>query len=247
MKTIQTDSNESNTADHNDADTERKKQLYDDLPSYLREMFKKSCTHISDQEAEQFAKLLSEFKDAFASSDTDLGCFTAIKHKINTGNATPVKQKLRRTPIGFQEEEEKHLKSMLECGVVTPSTSEWASAPVLVCKKDGSVRWCIDYRAAIDKTTKQTWPVPSFSQFEEMFYNLEYMSTVDVCSIYWQIEVEKEDRHKTAFITKYGLNEYQHMPFSLTNAPSTFYASYILYFKDFSGIKFWHIWKIFLS
>ena len=148
-------------------------------------MFKKSCTHISDQEAEQFAKLLSEYKDAFESRDTDLGCFTAIKHKINTGNAAPVKQRMRQTLIGFQEEEEKHLKSMLECGVVTPSTSEWASAPVLVRKKDGSVCWCIDYRAVNDRATKQTWPVPSFSQYEEMFSNLEYMSTVDVCSGYW--------------------------------------------------------------
>ena len=192
VKHIQTDINEPNTANCNDANTKKKNQLYDELPSYLREMFKKSCTHISDQEAEQFAKLLSEFKDAFASSDTDLGCFTAIKHKINTANATPVKQRMRRTPIGFQEEEEKHLKSMLECGVVTPSTSEWASAPVLVRKKDGSVCWCIDYRAVNDKTTKQTWLVPSFSQCEEMFSNLEYMSTVDVCSGYWQIEVEKK-------------------------------------------------------
>ena len=58
-------------------------------------MFKISCTHISDQEAEQFAKLLLEYKDAFASSDTDLRCFTAIKHKINTGNAAPVKQRMQ--------------------------------------------------------------------------------------------------------------------------------------------------------
>ena len=199
-----------------------KSELRKRLPAHVQEMFEKSVTFLSENQARKFADLLIEMKDVFATSDTDLGCFTAIKHTIDTGEATPVKQQMRRTPLGFQAEEEKHLKSMLDCGVITPSISEWSSAPVLVRKKDGSIRWCIDYRAVNEKCSKQVWPIPSFSQCSELFSNIRYLSTVDLNSGYWQIEMDEKDRHKTAFITKYGLYEYKRMPFGLTNAPATF-------------------------
>ena len=89
-------------------------------------------------------------------------------------------------------------------------------------KKDGSIHWCIDYRVVNEKSVKQVWPVPSFSQCAELFSNLKYMSTVDLNSGYWQIEMDENDRDKTAFITECGLYEYKRMPFGLTNAPATF-------------------------
>ena len=67
---------------------------------------------------------------------------------------------MRRTPLGFESEERAHLEKLLDSGVIVPSNSEWASAPVLVRKKDGSVRWCIDYRALNDKTRKELYPLP---------------------------------------------------------------------------------------
>jgi hypothetical protein len=70
-----------------------------------------------------------------------LGNFSAIEHEIDTGDATPVKHKFRRTPMSFEEEEEKHIEKMLKTDVIEPSVSEWASSPVLVRKRDGSVRW----------------------------------------------------------------------------------------------------------
>ena len=79
-------------------------------------------------------------------NDLDLGEFAGVKHRIETGSATPIKQAARRTPLGFQDEEENHLKLLLEAGVIRPSSSEWASPVVLVRKKDGGVRWCVDYR-----------------------------------------------------------------------------------------------------
>ena len=91
--------------------------------------------------------LLLQFQDTFSQGSTDLGCFSEIKHCINTGDEPPVKQALRRMPIGFENEEEDNLKLMLETGVITVSSSDWASAPVLVRKKDGSVRYCVDYRS----------------------------------------------------------------------------------------------------
>ena len=83
---------------------------------------------------------------------------TGVEHRIDTN--VPVKHKMRRTPLGFQEHEQQHLETMLTAGVIQPSTSEWASAPVLFRKKDGTVRWCIDYRTLNDRTAKDCFPLP---------------------------------------------------------------------------------------
>ena len=84
--------------------------------------------------------LLVEFHDVFAKHDLDLRCLTAIQHRINTKDANPMKHKMRRTPLGFQHQKEEHLRKMLEAGIIQPSSSEVASAPILVKKKDGNVR-----------------------------------------------------------------------------------------------------------
>lgn len=89
--------------------------------------------------------LLEEYQDVFAQNEFDLVSFTDIEHSIDTGFAPPIKQRMRRTPLDFVQEEN-HLQTMLEAGIIEPSNSEWASPPVLVRKKDGKVRWCIDYR-----------------------------------------------------------------------------------------------------
>ncbi len=86
-------------------------------------------------ECKEIRELLFRFQDTFAKNDMDLGLFKGIKHKIDTGSASPVRAKMRRTPLGFAEEEEAHLNQMLEKGIIAPSCSEWASAPVLVRKK----------------------------------------------------------------------------------------------------------------
>ena len=163
-----------------------------------------------------------EFQHIFSKGSGDLGCFSEIKHKINTGDERPVKQPMRRTPIGFEKEEEENLKLMLETGVISESSSDWASAPVLVRKKDGSVRYCVDFRCLNDKTVKDLFPLPSISQCLDQLSGNMYFSTLDMASGYWQIEIDEQDRHKTAFITKFGLFEHRRMAFGLCNAPATF-------------------------
>ncbi|XP_056157718.1 uncharacterized protein LOC130132152 [Lampris incognitus] len=143
-------------------------------------------------------------------------------HRINTSEGQPVRQPARRTPLGFQQEKERHLKSMLEAGVITPSTSEWASPVVLVRKKDRGVRWCIDYRRLNDLTLKDAYPLPRIEECLDTLEGATVFSTLDMQSGYWQIGVHPDDRGKTAFITRYGLFEYTRMPFGLCNAPGTF-------------------------
>ena len=111
---------------------------------------------------------------------------------------------------------------MLDQGLVQPSESEWAAAPVIVRMRCGGLRYCVDFRKLNYVTRKDAFPIPLI---EECLYHLEgnrYFSTLDMASGYWQINIEPEDRHKTAFITRYGLFEHVRMTQGLCNAPATY-------------------------
>ncbi len=111
---------------------------------------------------------------------------------------------------------------MLEAGVIQESTSEWASAPVLIRKRDGSVRWCIDYRALNEVTRKDVFPLPLVDDCLDTLAGSVWFPNWMPILQYWQIKVREEDRRKTAFITKYGLFEHVRMGFGLCNAPATY-------------------------
>ncbi len=193
-----------------------------DLPEHLRQLFTSASETLTEHQQEMLIALLSEHQEVFAATDDDLGKFSALQHSIDTGMAKPVRQPVRRTPLGFWNEEETHLKKMLEAGIVVPSSSEWASPIVLVRKKDGGVRWCIDYHQLNDLTIKDAYPLPKIEECLDVLGGAKTFSTLDLQSGYWQIEMNKKDRSKTAFVTKYALYEYTRMPFGLCNAPSTF-------------------------
>ena len=130
------------------------------LPEHLRPVMAKAEEHTPKEWLPNLRDLLVSYHDVFASHDLDLGKFTAISHSIDTDGARPIKQRMRSTPACFAGEEEAHLNKMLKAGVIRPSSSDWASAPVLIRKKDGGVRWCVDYRALNKVTIKDTYPLP---------------------------------------------------------------------------------------
>ncbi|KAJ8349814.1 hypothetical protein SKAU_G00249440 [Synaphobranchus kaupii] len=103
-----------------------------DLPKHLQVLFAASSEALRDAQQHQLIDLLLTYKSLFAMTDTDLGYLSAVTYKIDTGTARPARQPVRRTPLGFQGEEEKHLKAMLKAGVVTSSSLEWASPIILV-------------------------------------------------------------------------------------------------------------------
>eukprot|EP00731_Ephydatia_muelleri_P035738 Em0153g13a len=158
--------------------------------------------HVSKEEQVQFSNLLLEYGDIFASSSTDLGRTGALKHCIKTGDSNPISQP--------------------ENDIIHPSSSPWASPIVLVQKKDGSVRFCIDYRKLNAVTTKDAYPLPRIDDTLDTLCGSKWFSTLDLLSGYWQVEMSPEDRHKTAFCTPQGLFEFKVMPFGLCNAPATF-------------------------
>ena len=167
-------------------------------------------------------ELLIEFADVFSQHDLDIGCYERIKHTIDTKDARPIRQRMRRTPFNFQAEEEKHLNKLLNIGVIEPSSSDWATAPVLIRKKDGSVRYAIDYRALNNVTVKDAFPLPLIEDCFDSLEGVKYFSGLDMASGYYQLEVAECDKPKTAFITRYGLFQHTRMGFGLCNAPATF-------------------------
>jgi hypothetical protein len=162
------------------------------IPDHLKVMYERSINHLNKDQKDKLAATLCSYKDVFAESEFDLGNFTEFEHGIDTGNAKPVKQRMRRTPACFVNEEEAHLKKMLDAKVIQESTSEWASAPVLIRKRDNSVRWCIDYRALNDCTVKDVFPLPLVDDCLENYW----FSKLDANSAYWQIKIKEKDRHK---------------------------------------------------
>ena len=111
---------------------------------------------------------------------------------------------------------------MLEKDVIQPSSSPWASPIVLVQKKDGSTRFCIDYRKVNTVTRKDAYPMPRVDDTLDTLAGAKWFSTLDLISGYWQVEVNPKDREKTAFCTPEGLFEFKVIPFGLCNAPATF-------------------------
>ncbi|XP_052269133.1 uncharacterized protein LOC127870734 [Dreissena polymorpha] len=109
------------------------------LPEHLKGLYESSITCLNEEQSQKLYACLSEYQDVFAQDDFDLGTFTGIDHKIDTGDAKPIKQRMRRTPACFVNEEEGHLRKMLDAGVIQVSVSDWASSPVLIRKRDGGV------------------------------------------------------------------------------------------------------------
>ena len=114
------------------------------------------------------------------------------------------------------------LVDMLDKDIIQPSVSPWASPVVLVPKKDGTLRFCVDYRQLNSITSKDAYPLPRIDETLDTLAGSVWFTTLDLISGYWQVEVKPEDREKTAFCTKDGLFEFKVMPFGLCNAPATF-------------------------
>ncbi|GFY18289.1 retrovirus-related Pol polyprotein from transposon 412 [Trichonephila clavipes] len=177
---------------------------------------------LSPEQKSSAERLFQEFKDVFSRNSSDIGHTTVTQHRIDTADHPPIKQHPRRLPFAKQEEVGTLLREMQENDIIEPSSSPWASPIVLVRKKDGSTRFCVDYRKLNDVTKKDSYPLPRIDDTLDTLSGHKWFSTLDLKSGYWQVEIHPEDREKTAFTSGQGLWQFKVMPFGLCNAPATF-------------------------
>ena len=124
--------------------------------------------------------------------------------------------------MAYAEDEKKAIKDLKAKGVIRDSTSPWESPIVLVKRKDGGVRPCVDYRKVNELVKQDGFPLPRMQDCLDAVAGSKLLSTFDLTSGYFQIPLKEEDISKSAFVCKYGHFEMTCMPFGLNNTASTF-------------------------
>lgn len=192
------------------------------VPTHLTSLFEASKTNLSESEAEALSSLLVQHAEAFSKYKGDIGRCSLVEHRIHTANNPPIMQAPRRLPILKREAATTEVKRMLDQDLITPSKSPWSSPITLVKKKDGSLRFCIDYSKLNEVTRKDSFPLPRIDDSLDALGGNKYLSVMDLSSGYWQVGVHPDDQGKTAFVTTDGLYNFKVMPYGLCNAGATF-------------------------
>lgn len=150
------------------------------------------------------------------------GFTTLIQHHIELKPNAQVKRLSYRIPERMVSSFMQEVKMMQEMGIIEPSYSEWCNPVVLVPKKDGSLRFCIDFRYLNSVSKFDSFPMPRIEEIIEKLGKARYISTIDLCKGYWQVPLTPECRELTAFRTPISLMQFRVLPFGLHGAPSTF-------------------------
>ena len=191
------------------------------LPDYLEDIIQGSHPSLGDTGRQSLRDLLHRYEHVFpAPGEPVTGHSKSVQHEIETNEGRPVRCGPRRlAPAGLRREQD-CVKEMLTGGQIEPSDSPWASPVVLVTKKDGSTRFCVDYRWLNAMTIKDAYPLPRIDDSIRLLGNQQWFSTMDLASGYWQVAMSPEAKRKAAFVTNEGLFQFRVMPFGLCNAPT---------------------------
>merc|ERR1711893_508970 len=136
--------------------------------------------------------LLMNNLDVFTLPGEPKGRTDWVKYEIHVDTDVPIKQAVRRPPIHLRDAAEAEVKKMLQDDVIEESNSPWASPLILVKKKDGSLRYCIDYRKLNAVTRKDSYPLPRIDDSLDTLKDAKYFTTLDLASGYWQIELSED-------------------------------------------------------
>ena len=178
--------------------------------------------HLSPLQQQQLNELFREFSDVFSRGEDDLGNTPLLEHVIET-HGPPLRQPYRRQKPAVCREEMAQVQQMLSSNVICPSNSPWASPVMMVRKKDGSLRFCVDFCQLNAATVKDAHPLPKIDDLLDALHGAKWFSTLDLKSGYWQVSITEQDKAKNAFRMSSGqLFEFNQVPFGLCNAPATF-------------------------
>ena len=187
--------------------------------------------------AKNIRQLLHEYRGNIATNEADVGKMPGFQLKIRLKpNAKPFKlnQPYNLHPY-HREEAYRQIQVLLNAGWIRPSRSPWAAGITFSAKKNGELRMCIDFRQLNLRIVDERFPMPTMTELLSKFKNKKYLTSIDLKSGYWNIEVAEEDREKLAFITPWGLYEWNRMPFGIKTAPMVFQKAM---YKIFEGLDF---------
>jgi len=177
---------------------------------------------LTAQQVKSLQGTLREFGDLFSSDLKGRPSCAVTQHKIETGDALPIRcRQYHYSPDGQQFITEE-IGRLLEAGIIQPSNGPWCFPVVLVKKKNGKTRMCIDYRRLNQVTKLDSYPLPFIQEIFDALHGVKWITTLDCTSGYYQLAMYPPHREKTAFVTKDGIFEFLVMPFGLTNAPATY-------------------------
>ena len=164
-----------------------------------------------------------------------MGRTSLVQHVIDTGDATPIKQRPYRVSPDVKKEIDRQVDEMLEKGIIQKSVPPWSS-PVVLVKKDGSYRFCVDF-CNVNKVTKvDSFLMPLVANVLDSLADASVFSTLDLKSGFWQIQMQQDSQQKTAFATHNGLYEFLTRPFGLVNSGASFQR---LMAHILRGLEYW--------
>ena len=167
--------------------------------------------------------LLAEYHDIFSLEPGELGCTDLVKHEIRVVDDELFKERFQRIPPSMGHEVWAHMKEMLEVGAIHPSQNPWLNTVVLVCKKNGSLCFCINFHKLDVRTKKDSYVLPQIQEAIKGLVGVGYFSCLDPKVGLWQIAMDEALKQYTAFtMENLGFFECEHMLFGLCNASATF-------------------------
>ena len=162
-------------------------------------------------------KLLLQNKELFGEKK---GLTSLISHTIE--NSSVIFSKPRKLSMAEHNQADKLTATMLKDGVIQPSSSPYISPILMVMKRDGSIRFCVDYRRLNQVTKVCKYPLTNVSTCYDKLHNSFFFTSLDFQSAYWSVPMAEKDKEKTAFTVRSGKYEFNVMPFGLSNAVATF-------------------------
>lgn len=178
---------------------------------------------LDEKEQRKLMSLLQEYRDCFSQNYSDLGCIrTGDEMDIQLTEDKPFTFRPYRMSYSEKEKVKTMLEELLDSGIIRESQSNYCSPLLLVKKKDGTDRMCIDYRKLNKLTVKDKYPLPRIDDQLDRLQGSKFFTSLDMKSGYHQIPIKESSKRFTAFVTPEGCFEFNRVPFGLTNAPAVF-------------------------
>ncbi|XP_048477760.1 uncharacterized protein LOC125488660 [Plutella xylostella] len=178
--------------------------------------------NIDEKSLDKLYELLQSYRDCFATNLSEIGCTNQVEMQIDLTDDKPVVYRPYRLSFSEREQVKQIVDELLENDIIQESCSNYASPILMVKKKTGEQRLCVDFRALNNKTVKDKFPLPLIDDQLTNLSGNKFFTTLDLASGYYQVPLAEKSRHLTGFVTPDGHYEFKRMPFGLANAPAVF-------------------------